>query len=288
MSSASRLVVTGLCTVLAAASLLASSGSSAQDSLRVCADPNNLPFTNSRGEGFENRIAELVGRELRRPVRYYWQPQRRGFLRTTIQARYCDIVMGVPSTIERLRVTQPYYRSTYVFLSRRTDHLQIKSFDDPRLRRLRIGIQIVGEDYENPPPAQALAARGLFDQVRGYTVYGDYSKPSPQRTIVDAVAEGDVDVAAVWGPLAGYFAAKEPVPLTLVPVEANAARDLTPFAFDISMGVRRDDAALHDALDRAIERRSGEIRQILRRYGVPFAAGDVRGETNRTVPVPGK
>ena len=237
--------------------------------LRVCADPNNLPFSDAHGAGFENAIASLLARELGRSLEYYWQPQRRGFLRTTIQAGRCDLVMSVPSTLDRVRPTRPYYRSTYVFVSRHDRHLDLRSFDDPRLRQLRIGIQITGEDYDNPPPAQALAARQLVDQIRGYTVYGDYSQPSPQRTIVDAVAAGDVDVAVVWGPLAGYFATREQTPLTITPVAPSSDRDV-PFAFDISVAVRRDDAGLHDALDAALARRAPEVTRILRRFGVPL------------------
>jgi mxaJ protein len=238
--------------------------------LRVCVDPNNLPFTNERREGFENQIADLVARDLGRTVEYYWQPQRRGFLRTTIQSHLCDVVMSVPSTLDRIRATRPYYRSSYVFVSRRDRRLDIQSFDDPRLRRLDIGIPIVGEDYENPPPAQALAARRIFDRVHGYTVYGDYSRPMPQRTIVDAVATGDVDIAVVWGPLAGYLAREARVPLALAPVRRHVGVDLAPFAFDMSVGVRRDDAALADAIDATLARRAGDIRRILESFGVPL------------------
>jgi mxaJ protein len=239
------------------------------DVLRVCADPNNLPFSDAHGAGFENAIASLLARQLGRSLEYYWQPQRRGFLRTTIQAGRCDVVMSIPSTFDRVRPTRPYYRSTYVFVTQRDRHLDLRSFDDRRLRRLRIGIQITGEDYDNPPPAQALAARQLVDRIRGYTVYGDYSQPSPQRTIVDAVAAGDVDVAVVWGPLAGYFATREQTALTITPVAPSSDRDV-PFAFDISVAVRRDDAALHDALDAALATRAPEVTRILRRFGVPL------------------
>jgi quinoprotein dehydrogenase-associated probable ABC transporter substrate-binding protein len=245
--------------------------------LRVCADPNNLPFSDAHGAGFENAIASLVARELGRRLEYFWQPQRRGFLRTTIQAHRCDVVMSVPSTFERVRPTRPYYRSTYVFVTRRDRHLDVRSFDDSRLRGLRIGIQITGQDYDNPPPAQALAARQLVDRIRGYTVYGDYSQPSPQRAIVDAVAAGDVDVAIVWGPLAGYFAAREHPPLAVTPV-APSDHDV-PFAFDISMAVRPDDAPLHDALDAALARRASEVTRILRRFGVPLCANTWRNGT---------
>ena len=239
--------------------------------LRVCSDPNNLPFSNARGEGFENAIADLVARDLSKRVTYYWLPQRRGFVRNSLRLGLCDVIIGVPAGYDLVKTTQPYYRSTYVFVSRRDHRLQLGSFDAPVLRRLSIGIQITGDDYENPPAAQALAARRLAANVRGYTVYGDYSRPDPQRAIVDDVSAGRVDTAVVWGPIAGFFAAREPVALRLVPVTPSRDAAAGPFVFDIAMGVRKDDAALQQALDRVLERRRGDIQQILRRYGVPLA-----------------
>lgn len=240
--------------------------------LRVCADPNNLPFTNYRREGFENAVAEVIARQMHRRVDYYWQPQRRGFLRTTLQAHRCDVVMSVPSTVERVRVTRPYYRSTYVFLSRQDRGLDVHSFDDPRLRALEVGIQITGEDYENPPGAQALAARGLLDHVHGYPVYGDYSQPAPQRVIVDAVASGEVDVAVVWGPIAGYFGPHASVPLRIDAVQPRPRIDAVPFTFDLSIGVRRDDGRLGDELDVALRQQRSAIHHILQQFGVPRPA----------------
>jgi mxaJ protein len=239
--------------------------------LRVCSDPNNMPFSDRSGRGFENKIAELVARDLGRPLTYTWAPQRRGFLRNTLNARACDVVMGVPAQYSLVRPTRAYYRSSYAFVSQNDRHLGVRSFDDPRLKSLTIGIQVTGDDYANPPAAQALAARHLVQNIRGYTVYGDYSKADPQREIVDAVADGRVDVAVVWGPLAGYYAAREPVALAVAPVGLREA-DGGPlrFAFDIAMGVRRDDEALRDVLNRVIVRRGAAIRRILTAYGVPL------------------
>ena len=131
---------------------------------------------------------------------------------------------------------------------------------------------MTGEDYENPPALQALASRHIIDNVRGYLVYGDYSTPNPPRQVIDAVSDGEVDVAIAWGPLAGYFAQQSSVPLDVSPVLPARADPALPFAFDISMGVRRGDTALHDALDRVLASRAPEIRQILRRFGVPLLA----------------
>jgi mxaJ protein len=237
--------------------------------LRVCADPNNLPFSNARLEGFENEIAALVARDLGADLRYAWAAQRRGFVRNTLGAGECDVVMGVPAGFERVSTTAPYYRSTYVFVSRRDRGLDVSSFDDPRLRHLRVGVQMIGDDYANTPPAHALARRGIVANVVGYSVYGDYARPDPPARIVQAVADGSVDVAVVWGPLAGYFARRAAVPLRLTPVRPSLDPPALPLAFDIAMGVRRGDDALRRELDGVLARRAAEIDAILRRYGVP-------------------
>jgi quinoprotein dehydrogenase-associated probable ABC transporter substrate-binding protein len=240
--------------------------------LRVCADPNNLPYSNSRQPGFENEIAALVARDLGQSLAYEWRPQRRGFTRTTLNAARCDVVMGVPSGYELVQTTRPYYTSAFVFVSPHARGLHLRSFDDPRLAHLVVGIQITGGDYNNPPPARALAARRLVANVRGFPVYGDYSSAAPQQTIIDAVADGRVDAAVVWGPLAGYFAQRSKVPLDLEPVTPAIDRFALPFAFDMSMGVRKGDSALRARLDDVIVRRQREIDGILRRFGVPLVA----------------
>jgi mxaJ protein len=237
--------------------------------LRVCADPNNLPFSNERLEGFENRLASLVAREMHAEVRYTWWAQRRGFIRNTLRAGLCDVVPGVPASFELALATRPYYRSTYVFVSRADSGRQVESFDDPALRRLRIGVQMIGDDYSNAPPAHALAQRHIVSNVVGYSVYGDYSQPNPPARIVDAVANGEVDLAVVWGPLAGYFAARQPVGLTMTPVSPQIDLPFLPFVFDIAMGVRRADTALKEELDGILERRRAEIDAILAEYHVP-------------------
>jgi quinoprotein dehydrogenase-associated probable ABC transporter substrate-binding protein len=241
--------------------------------LRVCADPNNLPFSNQRLEGFENKIANLLAQDLGERVEYTWWAQRRGFFRNTLKAGACDVVIGVPAGFEMALTTKPYYRSTYVFLSRKDRHLDVKSFDDPVLRKLRLGVQIIGDDQSNAPPAHALTRRNIVDNVKGFTLYGDYSQPDPPARIVDAVATGDVDLAIVWGPLAGYFAKQSRVPLDVVPVSPQIDQPFLPFVFDISMGVRRGDQELRDQLDQFLEKRRPEIDRILEEYRVPKAEG---------------
>jgi mxaJ protein len=237
--------------------------------LRVCADPNNLPFTNDRGEGFENRVAEVLAREVGARVEYTWWAQRRGFVRHTLGAGACDVVLGVPVDAGAVLTTRPYYRSTYVFLSRREGGMRISSFDDPRLRTLRVGVQLIGNDYTNTPPAHALARRGIVDNVAGYTVYGDYAEANPPARIVEAVARGDVDVAVVWGPLGGYFAPRQAIALDIVAVTPARDTPTLPFVFAIAAGVRKSDRALRDELDAALARRQPEIDAILAAYGVP-------------------
>jgi mxaJ protein len=237
--------------------------------LRVCADPNNLPFSNDRLEGFENALAGLIGRELDRPVRYTWWAQRRGFVRNTLGARACDVIMGVPAGLSKgVRATVPYYRSSYVFVSRRERGLDLRSFDAPALHSLRIGISLVGDDGNNPPPAYALARRGIVDNVVGYTVYGDYRQDSPPLRVMDALAAGEIDVAVVWGPLAGYYARRHRLPLRIVPVEP-AQGDTLPFVFDVGLGVRPADDQLRRQLEAVLQHRRAAIDKLLEDYGVP-------------------
>lgn len=239
--------------------------------LRVCADPNNLPFSNERGEGFENRLAELIADDLGATVRYTWWAQRRGFIRNTLRALDCDVVMGVPVDYDLVLATRPYYRSTYVFVSRRDRHISVQSLGDDILRSLRIGVHVIGDDYANPPPAHALATRGLISNVVGYSIFGDYTQPNPPARLVDAVVQGEVDVAIAWGPLAGYFATRQDVPLTLTPVPADPAAPALPFEFDIALGVRRGDEAFRDELNGVLTRRAADVDALLQAYGVPRA-----------------
>jgi len=237
--------------------------------LRVCADPNNMPFSNARGEGFENKLAQMIAHDRGTSVQYTWWAQRRGFVRNTLNAQDCDLVVGTVAGMEMLATTRPYYKSTYVFVSRRDRHLGIRSFDDSALHHMKIGVQLVGDDFANTPPVHALAERGLRRNLIGYTVYGDYRQPNPPARIVDAVAKGDVDVAVAWGPMAGYFAARSRVPLDVTPVSPRIDLPFLPFVFDIAMGVRRGDSTFRHELDDFIERRRPSIDSLLGAYGVP-------------------
>jgi mxaJ protein len=186
----------------------------------------------------------------------------------TLKAQQCDLVMGVPVSSERALTSDPYYRSTYVFVTRKDRNLNISSINDPRLKRLKVGVQIIGDDYNNSPPAESLAKRGAIKNVIGYTVYGNYLTPNPTARIVEAVAKGDVDVAIVWGPQAGFFAAQQSVPLEITPVRPIADGPV-PFTFEISLGVRRNDVHFRDQLDRILQRHRVDIDNLLADYHVP-------------------
>jgi quinoprotein dehydrogenase-associated probable ABC transporter substrate-binding protein len=232
--------------------------------LRFCVDPDNLPYSSADGRGFEVRIARIVAAEMHARADFVWLLPRRGMVRKTLGAGLCDVIPGVPAHLERVFTTRPYYRSTYAFVSRREGPA---SFDDTRLAHARIGVQLVGDDLAATPPAHALTARGIIDNVRGYPLYGE--QPAAQR-MVNALASGELDTALIWGPQAGYFAARAGVPLEVHPTAAPAGLAGIPFAYSIAMGVRRGDAALRDALDAALARRRDDIRAVLVEYGVPL------------------
>jgi mxaJ protein len=249
---------------LVAALLLsfAAEAAEARRELRVCADPDNLPSSHANGSGFENRIARLVADEMGAALRYQWMPLRRGFVRKTIGEDLCDVFIGVPAGFERVTTTRPYYRSSYVFVSR--DGLD--SFDDPRLGSLRIGVQLVGNDLAATPPGHALVARGAIDNVRGFTVEGE--GPASGR-MVTALEAGELDAGLIWGPQAGYFAAHARPPLEVHIAHAPVELAGMPFEFAIAMGVKRGNRALRDELDAILERRRAGIDAILAAYSVP-------------------
>jgi mxaJ protein len=237
-----------------------------QDTLRIAADPNNLPFSNDKLQGFENKIATLIGRELGLKIEYEWRAQRRGFFRETLKGGNCDVVMGVPAGFERALTTAPYYRSAYMIVSRQ-DHSAVESLDDPALRKLRIGVHLIGDDGMNTPPAHALTERGIITNLVGFTLYGNYAEANPPARIIEAVANGSIDLAIVWGPFAGYFARRQSSPLRIFPLPKG---NEIPFRFAISVGVAKSKKELRDRIDEVLTRRKEEIQAILRQYDVPL------------------
>jgi mxaJ protein len=237
--------------------------------LKACADPNNMPFSNQAGQGFENKLSQIIAADLHAKLGYDWWAQRRGYVRNTLNAQKCDFWPGIASNVEMVATSRPYYRSTYMFVTRASDKLGGLTLDDPRLKKLSIGVQMIGNDASNTPPAHALAGRGIVANIRGYMLYGDYRKPSPPSEVVKAVERGDIHVALVWGPLAGYFAAQSPVPLRLEPVNPWLDQQW-PMQFDISVGVQKDNLKLLKQVDQVLARRAPEIQRLLLAYHVPL------------------
>jgi mxaJ protein len=233
------------------------------DELRVCADPDNMPFSNRQQQGFENRIAQLVGQDLHAHVSYIWQRMGRGFIRDYLDTSKCDLLIGIPSNYRPVLTTTPYYRSTYVFIVRRDRPFQSASLNDPALRQMKIGVQALDEDYT--PPAAALARRGMQNEIVGFG-----STDEDANSIVQAVVNRKVDTAIVWGPLAGYFALRYGNLLKLVPVTPEVDPPGLPFTFAISMGVRKGNIELRDRIEDTLIRRQADIQAILRAYGVPL------------------
>jgi mxaJ protein len=237
-----------------------------QHVIRVCADPNNLPFSNLYEQGFENKIASLLSSALQEKLSYTWWVERDNLAENTLNANRCDLLLGVPVGLEDVLTTQPYYRSTYVFVSRQDRHLHLQSLYDSRLAQLRIGIHVLGDGFS--PPSIVLARQGIRSQVVGYSMFGVYGEPNPPARLIDAVEKKDVDVAIVWGPVAGYFAQHQSAPLDIVPVSPDHF-GLVPFSYEMGMAVRKRDLALRDRLNQVIASKSKEIRAILVSYGVP-------------------
>ncbi len=262
--------------LVAAAVMPLVAGTADARELRVCADPDNMPFSHESGEGFENKVMALVGREMGAEVKFVWAPQWRGFVRKTLRARTCDVIPGIPTGIDRARTTRPYYMSSYAFVTRR-DGVPIRSFSDLK-KDMAIGVQLIGDDGVNSPPVEELAARGYTSELKGYMAWGRVpDNGAPLEQIMMAVADGTVDVAVVWGPPAGYFATREAVPLDVHPVDGNE-KTVVPMTFAIGMGVRRDDEDLAKELDAALVKLAPEIRTLLDSYGLPQPARKSRAE----------
>lgn len=247
---------------------------SASPDLRVCADPNNLPYSDAAGHGYEVELAQLAGHDLGRKVQFVWATERGDFIRNTLYADKCDVLMSIPSSLPDVRATRAYYRSSYVFVTRRDRHLAIHSFDDPRLKNLRIGVQILqNEAGSTTPPAQALIDRRLSNNIVWYRIFPDFRRSNPAAALIEGVERGEIDIAIAWGPLAGYCARTMPVPLDIASVSPQVEHSV-PLAFDISMGVRRGDRKLCSDLNAVIQRRQSDIRRVLSKYGVPVGSGN--------------
>ena len=261
------LCVAGLLLILLSSTFGVDAGEGTVKKLRVCADPNNLPFSNKEQEGFENKIAELMAKELGATLTYYWWPHQRGMVRRTLSAGLCDVLIGIPMGYKRVLWTKPYYRTGYVIAYLNTRGFQIKSLDDPLLKTLRVGV------HRGTPPEEGLAKRGILgDNVIKYSLFYDWDHPVEflAKPMKDVIA-GEIDVAVLWGPVVGYCVKKYAgCPLETVILPEDDPRN--PVTFEISMGVKKGNKALKAQLEEVLSKRQVEIRQILEEYGVPLLA----------------
>ena len=233
-----------------------------RSTLRVCADPHNLPFSDEKKEGFENKIAEVMGTELQLKTDYAWAPQVIGFVRNTLRANLCDLVMGAVAGDDIMQTTNPYYFTTYVMLFRSDKGLRIVGIQDPQLVSLRLGV------VAGTPPADLLARHDLMAHTKPYPLTVDTRFESPTHEMVQDIVDGTIDVGFLWGPIAGYYRKRDDLPINLVPLpsEPGAAR----MEYHIAMGVRANEPEWRRRINAAILKRQGEITAILRDYGVPL------------------
>lgn len=257
----------GLASAIFALGASADASAAEKKALRVCGDPNNMPFSNQKLEGIENEIAAVLAKDLGWEVEYVWWSHQRGLVRRVLNTERCDVLVGIPKGYDLVRWTKPYYRTGYVMAYRKDRVAELRSLDDPRLKTLKVGVPA------NTPPHVALGERGIVgDNVVAYQLMFDsnaHPEDYPGKAVEDLIA-GRIDVALVWGPIAGYFQKKKgEASLVIVPLE-DQRNPSTRFAFDISMGVRKADAELKTRLEQALDRRQNEIRAILESFGVPL------------------
>ena len=252
---------------LGAVTLLTATGQ-AHAALRVCADPGNMPLSNEHGEGLENKIAEVLARALGTTVEYYFRPSiERGMTRQTLDADQCDVMLNMPVDSDDVLTTTALYRSTFVLAYRSDRGLDIRSLDDPRLRKLRVGV------YETSAIREALSDHGVGRVVIHYVSHDADLVPEDQPSYqIQQVIDGKLDVAAAWGPMAGYYKAVRGAPLTLQPV--NLMDDTVPLEFDMAIAVRRGDHDLQRRLEQAMHEQRDALHAILTQFGVPLVKCD--------------
>ena len=262
-----RLIADALAAAALAAAVLAGPAAAqraeliTQSELRVCADPRNLPFSNEAKQGFENRIADIVGRDLELPVSYVWFPQVTGFVRNTLRARECDLVMGAVSGDGIMDSTNPYYHTGYMLVTRTADGITATSVGDPALRDKRFGV------IAATPPTDLLLRHDLMGHMSAYSLRVDTRISNPAREMLQDLVDGKIDVALAWGPVAGYAIKRDHLPLTarFIEPEPGAPR----LDYHIAMGVRAGEPEWRRRINQAIGRHGPEIAAVLAEYGVP-------------------
>ena len=267
----------GVAAAAACLALIGGGGATAQDVpdvvarnvLRVCADPDNLPFSNRQEQGFENRIAEIVAGDLDVPLRYYWLSQGPGFVANTLGAKLCDLVIGYAAGAEPVQGSNPYYRSVYVLVVRRGGGLDgVDRLGDPRLRGKRLGV------IAATPPADHLLEEGLLANARNYALLVDRRYDFPAAEMIADLTAGRIDGALLWGPIGGWLARRAPEPLAVIPLVHE--RDRPPLAYRITFGMRHNEIEWKRRLNEIIRKRQGDLDRVLLDFGMPLLDEDDR------------
>jgi len=240
------------------------------ETLRVCADPHNLPYSNDKEEGYENKIAQIIGADLGRKVTYVWFPQVVGFVRNTLRKNDCDLVMGAVSGDEVMEDTNPYYHSGYMLVSRTDAGITATEIGDPQLADKKIGLVAA------TPPSSLLIKHDLMDHVTSYALVVDTRYESPPRQMLQDIVDGKIDVGLIWGPIAGYHIKHDHLPLKAVFLASEGDARLD---FHVAMGVRANEPDWRRRVNQAIEHHQAEIVRVLDDYGVPLL-----DEQNRPIP----
>jgi quinoprotein dehydrogenase-associated probable ABC transporter substrate-binding protein len=235
--------------------------------LRVCADPDNLPFSDSTGAGLENKMAELMARTWNSKLQYVWWAAPRGMMRM-LNGFYCDVTLQMPVLSDMAGVTRPYYRTSYVIVQRKDAKHLVTSLDDPALKTMKIGVHLYSADGENSPPAMALSSHGVVGNLVGFstTYIGGMNKP---EDIIRAVRDSTVDLSIVWGPIAGYYAKQIGADLVLTPIESDSVSGI-PFAYSMGVATRRRERGFKDSLEKFLTSKAPEIQSLLKQYGIPL------------------
>ena len=235
--------------------------------LRICADPNNLPYSNQNNEGYENKIADLFAKKLGNiPVIYSWYPTTAGFVRRTLNAKTCDLIVTFPAVHEFVQNSNPFYNSSYVFMSLEEKNINIKTLFDPEIKEKKYKIGII----HATPPTSYVAKYKLFEQVKFYRQAADPRKQKPWADITNDLVDGKLDIAILWGPLAGYEAKKAKKPITIVPLTKEETVSRGKLVYRFTMGIRRNEPEWEKTINNLIKDNQEEINKILRGYGVPL------------------
>jgi quinoprotein dehydrogenase-associated probable ABC transporter substrate-binding protein len=231
--------------------------------LRVCADPRNLPFSNEKGEGFENKLAELFAEKLQKKLDYVFFPQATGFVRMTLGAHRCDVIMGFPQGDDLVQGTNPYYRTSYALIAKAGSGLEgVDTLEDERLKSKHIGI------VAGTPPATNMAIAGLMGNAKSYPLMIDTRYDNSAQAMIDDLAAGTIDAGVLWGPMAGFYARKTGLSLHVTPLVKEATGP--KLVYRIGMGVRPADQNWKRQLNRLIQENQGEINKIMLDFGVPL------------------